>query len=126
VKQILIIDDDPDLRKAISTILESKYDLKEAGGRDEAKEILAGWRPALVVLDVMMDTMSTGFELAREIKKDKALAGTKILMLTSVDAATNIDFKSTAGDPDWLPVDDYLSKPIQPKLLLQKVDQLLA
>jgi CheY-like chemotaxis protein len=126
VKKILIIDDDPDLRKAIHAILESTYELKEAGGRDEAREILKSYRPELIILDVMMDTTSTGFELAREFKKDKNLAGTKILMLTSVDAATNIDFKSSAGDPDYLPVDDYMSKPIQPKVLLQKADNLLA
>ncbi len=126
MKKVLIIDDDPDLRKAIHTILETKYELKEAGGRDEACEILKSYRPELIVLDVMMDTTSTGFELAREFKKNRDLAGTKILMLTSVDQATNIDFQSSAGDPDWLPVDDYLAKPIQPKVLLQKADNLLA
>ncbi|MBN2369232.1 MAG: response regulator transcription factor [Vicinamibacteria bacterium] len=126
MKKILVVDDDPDLRNAIRTVLETRYEITEAGGRDEAREVLKADRPDLIILDVMMDTTSTGFELAREFRKDKNLAQTRILMLTSVDSAANIDFKSAAGDPDWLPVDEYLSKPLQPKVLLQKVDNLLA
>jgi CheY-like chemotaxis protein len=126
VKKILIVDDDPDIRKAIKIILENKYELKEAGGREEARELAKTFKPELVVLDVMMETTSSGFELSREFKKDKRLGPIKILMLTSVDAAVNIDFKSSAGDPEWLPVDDYLSKPIEPKVLLQKVNNLIA
>jgi CheY-like chemotaxis protein len=126
VKKILIVDDDPDIRRALVAVLEGKYELKTAAGRDEAGEELKTFRPELIILDVMMETMSSGFDLSRELKKDKLLGGTKILMLTSVDSAMNIDFKSTAGDPDWLPVDDYLSKPIEPKVLLQKVANLIA
>jgi CheY-like chemotaxis protein len=125
VKKILIVDDDPDIRRALSAILEGKYELKTAAGRDDAVEVLKSFHPELIILDVMMETMSSGFELSRELKKNERLGGVKILMLTSVDSAANIDFKSSAGDPDWLPVDDYLSKPIEPKVLLQKVANLI-
>ena len=122
----MIVDDDSDIRQALTVVLEGKYELKTASGREEAVEILKAYSPELIILDVMMETMSSGFDLSREIKKDKRFAGTKILMLTNVDSATNIDFKSSAGDPDWLPVDDYLSKPIEPKVLMQKVANLIA
>ena len=125
VKKILLVDDDADLRDAIKTVLEKKYEVKEAGGRDDAGRALDKFTPNLIILDVMMDTTSTGFELAREFKNDARLSGTKILMLTSVDSVTNIDFKSEAGNADWLPVDDYLTKPIEPKVLLEKVNNLL-
>ncbi len=126
MKKILIVDDDPDIRRALVAVLEGKYELKTAAGREEAGEALKSFKPELVILDVMMETVSSGFDLSRELKQDKRLGGMKILMLTSVDSAMNIDFKSSAGDPDWLPVDDYLSKPIEPKVLLQKVANLIA
>jgi len=126
VKKILIVDDDADIRRALTVVLEGKYEFKTASGRDEANEVMKTFVPDLIILDVMMETMSSGFDLSRELKQDSRLGGTKILMLTSVDSATNIDFKSSAGDPDWLPVDDYLSKPIEPKVLIQKVANLIA
>ena len=49
----------------------------------------------------------------------------KILMLTSVDEETKIDFKSLAGDPDWLPVDDYVSKPVELGEFAAKVEALI-
>jgi DNA-binding response OmpR family regulator len=125
VKKILIVDDDADLREAITTVLQNRYEMKEAGGRDEALQALSGFHPDLIILDVMMDTTSTGFELARELRADKRVANVKILMLTSVDEVTNIDFKSAAGDEEWLPVDDYMTKPLEPKLLISKVETLL-
>lgn len=123
MKKILIVDDDADLRDAIKMVLAQKYDLKEAGSKADAQSALQSMKPDLVILDVMMDTNSTGFELSREIKS--ALPSTKVLMLTGVDKAMNIDFKSEAGNPDWLPCDDYLSKPVVPKMLLDKVTALL-
>lgn len=126
MKKILIVDDDPDLRDAIKTVLQNKYEMMEAGARDEVFQVLSGFRPDLIILDVMMDTTSTGFELSRELRKDEQLKNVKILMLTSVDEVTNIDFKSAAGDAEWLPVNDYLTKPIEPKILVSKVEALLS
>lgn len=126
MKKILIVDDDPDLRDAIKTVLQNKYEMMEAGARDEVFQVLSGFRPDLIILDVMMDTTNTGFELSRELRKDEQLKNVKILMLTSVDEVTNIDFKSAAGDAEWLPVNDYLTKPIEPKILVSKVEALLS
>jgi two-component system, OmpR family, response regulator len=123
MKKILIVDDDADLRDAIKMVLAEKYEIKEAGNKADAQNELKGFMPDLVILDVMMDTNSTGFELSREIKT--SLPATKVLMLTGVDQAMNIDFKSEAGNPDWLPCDDYLSKPVVPKTLLEKVTSLV-
>jgi DNA-binding response OmpR family regulator len=123
VKKILLVDDDVDLRDAIKLVLEGKYDLKEAGNKSDAMAAFKNFKPDLVVLDVMMETNSAGFELSREMKS--VFPGAKVLMLTGVDQAMNIDFKSEAGNPDWLPCDDYLSKPVLPKTLLEKVSALI-
>jgi hypothetical protein len=49
-----------------------------------------------------------------------------VLMLTAVENKTGIDFKSTAGDPVWLPVDVFLDKPVEPDILLSEVKKLLS
>jgi CheY-like chemotaxis protein len=125
MKKILIIDDDPDIREVLSTILEGKYELRQAPTSEEGRTTLREFLPDLTLLDVMMERHDSGFNLAREIKNDEQLKDIKILMLTNVDNEMNMDFKTTAGDPDWLPVDDYVIKPIDPKVILEKVEKLL-
>jgi two-component system alkaline phosphatase synthesis response regulator PhoP len=125
VKKILIIDDDAELRVAMKTVLGKAYELREAGSRKQALETMKTYRPDLVLLDVMMESNTTGFELAREIKGSARLKNAKILMITNIDREMNLDYKKEAGDKDWLPVDDYIVKPVEPKMLLSKVQKLL-
>jgi len=73
----------------------------------------------------MMRTSQEGFELSRELKQNKKYKDIPILMLTGVKQKTGLDFKTTAGDESWLPVDEYLDKPVKPDVLLAKVEELL-
>jgi DNA-binding response OmpR family regulator len=123
MKKILVVDDDADIREAIIAVLSKEYECKEADGGASARNALSTFAPDLLILDVMMESMSTGFDLARQVRKQSPLS--KILMLTGVDKEVNIDFKSEAGNPDWLPVDAYLSKPVVPKVLAEKVKALI-
>lgn len=125
MKKVLIIDDDPDIREVIKTILEGKYELQEAGSREEGEQALQKFVPDLVVLDVMMERHDSGFEMARNMKQDDQLKNAKILMLTNVDKEMKMDFKKEAGDQDWLPVDDYIIKPIDPQEFIPKVEELI-
>ena len=125
MKKVLIIDDDPDIRDTLSAFLEGKYAVKEAASREEGAQALKEFVPELIVLDVMMEEYDSGFEMAREIKHNEQLKHAKILMLTSVDKKMNIDFKEEAGEPYWLPVDDYAVKPINMKEFLAKVEKLI-
>jgi CheY-like chemotaxis protein len=125
MKKILIVDDDADLRLVMKTTLSARYELREAGSKTEALGALKTFAPDCVMLDVMMETDSAGFELAREIKADPRFKNVKILMMTNMDKESKLDFKSEAGDPAWLPVDDYLVKPVDAKTLLAKVQKLI-
>ena len=125
LKKILIIDDDPGIREALKTILEGKYDVQEARNSAEGLNALKTFAPDLVVLDVMMESLDSGFDLARQIRQDKGLKDIKILMFTSVDTELDLDFKKYAGDDDWLPVDSYVEKPVKPKEFLAKVEKLI-
>jgi len=112
--KILIADDDQDIRESVQAILESRqYDVVTAADRIEGMEkIESEWQD--------------GFEMARELKKNPQYKEMPILMMTGVKKETGIDFKPTAGDPDWNPVDAFLDKPVEPETLIAEVERLLS
>ncbi len=125
-KKILIIDDDPDFVETTKIILESKqYDVLSASGPDEGLKKVSEEKPDLIILDVMWSDKISGFEVCRRIKKEADFENIPIIMITAIDKAYGLGFDNVAGDETWLPCDDYLSKPVEPELLLSKVDELL-
>ena len=124
--KILIIDDDPDITEAMTVILTNRgYDVRSAQDGSEGMDRLKETIPDLIILDVMMRTSQEGFELSREIKNNARYKDIPILMLTGVKRVTGLDFKSEAGDQAWLPVEEFLDKPVKPDVLLAKVEDLL-
>ncbi|MHC4858305.1 MAG: response regulator [Planctomycetota bacterium] len=99
--------------------------LETAATKDEGLEKFTSVKPDLAILDVMMVSWQDGFELARELKKDPDLKNVPILMLTGVENKTGFEFKSAAGDEEWLPVEGFLDKPVEPEVLLAEVEKLL-
>ncbi|HSW01875.1 MAG TPA: response regulator [Sedimentisphaerales bacterium] len=125
--RILIIDDDPDITEAMSVVLRNKgYEILVAHDSDQGRERLKEMKPDLIILDVMMRTSQEGFEFSREVKQDAQFKDIPILMLTGVKEKKGIDFKSAAGDENWLPVQAFLDKPVKPDVLIEKVQDLLA
>lgn len=125
--KILIVDDDQDFATVLKTILEGQqYTVFTATDRVEGMEKIKSDKPDLVILDVMMSTWSDGFEMSREMKKDPNLKDIPILILTAVKERTGIGFSSSAGDPDWLPVDGFLDKPVEPETLIAEVKKALS
>ncbi|MHC4245121.1 MAG: response regulator [Planctomycetota bacterium] len=125
--KIVIADDDPDIRESLQAILESQqYTVVTAVDKTDGLEKIRAEKPDLAILDVMMSTWEDGFEMSRELKRDPQFKDMPILMLTGIKKETGIDFKSTAGDPTWCPVDAFLEKPIEPDILLAEVAQLLS
>jgi len=125
--KIVVVDDDRDIRDSLQVILESRdYTVVTAADKIEGLETIRAEKPDLAILDVMMGTYEDGFEMSRELKKDPDFKDMPILMLTGIRKETGIDFKSTAGDPEWCPVDEFLEKPVEPAILLSKVEKLLS
>ncbi|MBI5555419.1 MAG: response regulator [Elusimicrobia bacterium] len=125
--KILIIDDDPDIVEAMKVVLKTKdHQVASAASGAEGLKLARLDQPDLIILDVMMEKMDTGFSVARELKKDKNYQNIPILMLTAIKESTGLDFQKEAGDEDWLPVDSYLDKPLKPAELIDKVDSLLS
>jgi len=127
VKKILIIDDDVDFVESTRIILEAKgYNLSSAGNREEGFEKVKQISPDLILMDVMMEKMSDGFDLTRKLKSEEKYKDIPILMLTAIGEKTGFGFSDVAGDKTWLPVDDYMEKPVAPEKLAAKVEKLLS
>lgn len=124
--KILIVDDDADIVETMKIILESKsYRVASCANRQECYKKMKEEKPDLIILDVMMARQDEGFDICRELKSNSKYKDIPILMLTALKEKTGFDFKKEAGDKDWLPVEDYIDKPIQPDALLVKVEKLL-
>lgn len=128
--KILVVDDDPDLALAARLILqEGGYAVVEAHSSKEALDTLVRENPDLIVLDVMMDTTTAGFQLALTLRSPdpdsqyKAYQNIPIIMLTAIHETTNIRF---GPDEHYLPVEAFLDKPVEPISFLKKVGELLA
>lgn len=126
MSKILIIDDDPDIVEAMRVVLESRnYQVVSAGSGEKGLKVAELYKPDLIILDVMMETGDKGFDVARELKTQQDYKDIPILMVTAIKTRTGLDFKKEAGDQDWLPVDDYVDKPLKPEELISKVEALL-
>ncbi len=124
---ILIIDDDPDFVRITRTILEKeRYKVSCAYNADEGFARLEDETPDAIILDIMMGRGAEGFIFARKIRKDPRFAGMPILMLTSMREQTGFDFPGERIHTKFLPVDEYMEKPIEPHVLLEIIEKLLA
>jgi CheY-like chemotaxis protein len=124
-RTILIIDDDDDYASAIQHLLEQEGDtvFRAANGRDGfalAREA----RPDLILLDVMMTERTEGFFTLERLKRDPALAGIPVIVVSSIYT----EYPRFTVDPraGWLPADAFLAKPIEPRALLEEVRRVLA
>ncbi len=125
--RIVVVDDDPDIVEAVKVVLEcNDFTVMTANNKEDGLALIRAEKPDLAVLDVMMTKWQDGFEMARELKKDSDFKDMPILMLTGVEDKTGLEFKSAAGDPDWLPVNGFLDKPVEPETLIAEVKKLLA
>ncbi len=127
--KILIIDDDPDIVLAARMALEGAgHEVIEAANGREGLSKIKSERPDLIILDVMMDTATEGFQLALQLRKPDPTSDLAefsripILMLTAIHSTTPLRFEA---DIDYLPVDLFVDKPIDPDDLLSKVEWVL-
>lgn len=128
--KILIIDDDPDVVLAVRLCLQAAgHEVFDASSGDEGLTMLQEIKPDLIILDVMMDTATAGFQLALKLRSPDprsplaAYSHIPILMLTALHSTTDLRF---GPDKDYLPVDAFIDKPIDPDRLVSEVNALLA
>lgn len=124
-EKILIIDDDDDIVQAMRLPLESAgYKVSRAASGDEGLKKVKEVKPDLIILDVMMDTTTAGFQVSLALRSPEpsseyaAYRHIPILMITAIHTTTPLRF---GPDKDFLPVDAFIEKPIEPALLLKQV-----
>ncbi|AXG68398.1 alkaline phosphatase synthesis transcriptional regulatory protein PhoP [Kordia sp. SMS9] len=117
--KILLVDDEPDILEIVGYNLSSAgYNLTTANNGVEAIAKAKKIKPHLIIMDVMMPEMD-GIEACENIRKESSLANTIITFLT----ARGEDYSQVAGFDAG--ADDYITKPIKPKVLVSKVKALL-
>jgi two-component system alkaline phosphatase synthesis response regulator PhoP len=116
---ILLVDDEPDILEFLGYNLEKEgYKVLKAKNGQKAVKLAKEHKPQLVILDVMMPVMD-GMEACTEIRKIPELAGTLVAFLT----ARGEDYSQIAGFEAG--ADDYITKPIKPKLFISRIQALL-
>jgi CheY-like chemotaxis protein len=124
---ILIVDDDYDFLELNRLVLErAGYRVATAAEPRQALLLMEKERPDLVITDLMMTTLDSGFLFARAIKEDARYAGIPVIIATSVSSALGLDFRPrTDQDRANMYVDAYFDKPLDRTRLLATVAELL-
>ena len=128
--KILVIDDDPDIALATRLVLEkADYIVVEARSSADGLAKVKSEKPDLIVLDVMMESTTAGFQTALTLRSRdpnseyKEYSTIPIIMLTSIHSTTPVRF---GPEEDYLPVDVFIDKPIDPEALVAKVNEMLS
>jgi len=119
--KVLIIDDDVDLVAAMRVTLEADgFVVADAQDGRRGLQMLREEKPDVVILDVMMDEIDEGLQVAYQIRSDPATRDLPILMLTSVTQQTGL-LMDPKRDEGFLPVNEFIEKPVSPRALLDLV-----
>lgn len=117
--KILLVDDEPDILEFMEyNLAKEGYEVFLAKNGKEAVEMARRERPQLIILDIMMPTMD-GIEACRQIREIPELQQTLIAFLT----ARNEEYSQIAGFD--VGADDYISKPVKPRILTSRIKALL-
>lgn len=123
MKKILIIDDDWPLLEATAMLLESQnYKVLTACDGKEGFQIARKEKPDLILLDVMISRKTEGFDIARNISKDKDTKNIPVILITAIRKVTDLPF-DFGEDENWLPVKTILDKPVEPEILLKAIKE---
>ncbi|HUL23854.1 MAG TPA: response regulator [Thermodesulfobacteriota bacterium] len=123
--KILLVDDDSDFVEAVTMILRpKKFEVVAAYNGKEGIEKVKTERPDLVVLDVMMPEKD-GYTVCRELKSDPKWSHIPILLLTAV-ASHVPTTRYTQQMGMETEADDYIDKPVEPDVLVKRIETLLS
>jgi CheY-like chemotaxis protein len=125
-KKLLIIDDDPDFVDGIKSILDSAgYIVDVTYNPKDGFQALQTKTYDLLLLDIMMGRGAEGIMIARKLRKDPKLREMPVLIITGIREQMAFLFPGEPVHPRFVAVDELVEKPVEPKLLLEKVNTLI-
>ena len=132
-KRILVVDDDADIVESLRMVLESaNYDVDTAGSAAEAQAKVEAQPPDLILLDVMMPDGTEGFHFVWQLRNEysEPVNSIPILVLTAIHSTTQLRFYPDKSDQEYgpgefLPVQGFMDKPVEPSQLLRKIAEVL-
>ena len=120
--KILLIDDDPDFRLAVVSMLEENgYQVIEAQSGKEGYEKAVSEKPDLMIIDIMMETYGAGFNLINELKGEGELKDIPRIILTSLGIQQDLDMPY----PQDMGTDSILQKPVTAETIIETVRSIL-
>ena len=124
---ILLVDDDRDFLEMNRGVLEAHgFRVDCFTDADQAWESMKGEVPDVVITDLMMKSLDSGFSLARKIKSDPRYADVPVIIVTAVASKRGFDFNPRDREElEVMRCQAYFDKPVAPELLIAKVKELL-
>jgi CheY-like chemotaxis protein len=116
-RKILIVDDEPNVRKLLRTLLKN-FTVVEAEDGEKAVEIAGVEKPDLILMDIMMPKMD-GYSSCYALKREPATRSIPIIILTAIDLKLNLQLGKEIG------ADGYITKPFNSQDLLDNIAQVL-
>ena len=126
-KRLLMIDDDPDFVSGIKAILDKEdFVVDVAYNPKDGMQALQTKQYDLLLLDIMMGRGAEGIMIARKMRKDVKLREMPVLIMTGMREQIAFLFPGEPVHPRFVEIDELVEKPVEPKLLLEKVNSLIA
>ena len=129
MSKIYIVDDDRDIVESMLIVLKANgYEVSAQYDDEDVVENVIKYVPDLIILDVMFpENNSAGFEIARKLKTNSKSEDIPIIMLSAINERGSYPgkFSNEDADKEWLPINMYVDKPVQPGELLEKVKSIL-
>lgn len=124
-KRVLVVDDDQDIVDSITIMLESQgYEVVAAQSGEEGMRLVEEKRPDLILLDIMMEKLTTGLHIGYDLRKHPDYKSIPIIIISGIGEATGFDIATEKGT-DYVAADDFLEKPVKPDVLLKRVAELI-
>ncbi len=122
--RVLVVDDDPDFVKVTTKVLEQAgHEAASAPNGAKALQTMRQEHPDVVLLDIMMSYILDGHDVSRQMAPDPEPKGTPVIMVTSL---TGVKGSGVFLTDEYVPVDEWLSKPVDPEPLLEKINAALS
>ncbi|MBN1658343.1 MAG: response regulator [Anaerolineae bacterium] len=118
--KVLVVDDDPDFVKVTSRVLQQAgHEVITAANGAKALQTMRQDAPDVVLLDIMMSYILDGLDVSREMSEDPQLKDIPVIMVTSL---TGVRGSGLFPGDEYIPVDEWLAKPVDPKTLIDRVN----